>query len=244
MRITAILILALALVLAGCGNGDETEVPTEPPFVLTTVPTETAMVADGAVVQDPTEIPPETSTPLSDLEMTAQAGAAMIDAQTFEAELDEVLTPATPIPPLATATLADENALPIPLPGTLVASETEDPEPPGLFDYISMEQEGGRGGSVILIEIYGDGTVIANGITGQIGPAEILEIDNAINTVNFFGMQGALLGPPGRADGYIYRLAITRNQTTRAINAQEGYMPGEFINLLGLVRQAGNRAGS
>ena len=241
MRYTVTVILALALVLAGCGGGDDTEVPTASPVVLTEVPSATVILYGTAVTDTAAVI--ETSTPLSDEDATFQAGISFAEAATFEAEMDEVLSDATPIPPLPTATLADESALPVPLPGTLVASETEDPEPPLPFDHISMEQESGRGGSTALIEIYGDGRVVANGVTGQISPAEILEIENAINIVNFFGMQGALLGPPGRSEGYIYRLAITRDQKTRAIFAQEGYMPDEFMQLLGLVRQAGNSAG-
>ena len=172
--------------------------------------------------------PVPSPTPLSD------------EALTFQAEMVEVLTDETALPPLATQTPASESALVIALPGTLVASETEDPDPRGPFDYIYMQQQGGRENTTIIIEIYGDGRVTRDGMEGRISPDQIAGLNEAINTLNFFGMQGTLLGPPGGEDTYTYRVSIQRGAQARTVNAQDGYMPDEFIQLLGLIRRAGD----
>ena len=158
------------------------------------------------------------------------------EAATFAAEVDDVLTDATLVPP---ASPADDSSLVVAPPGVLVASETEDPEPRGMFDYIYMTQEGGRENTVTTIEIYGDGRIVRNSVEGRIGTEAINEIDATINEINFFGMQGTLLGPPGGEDVYYYRLVVQRGFQARTITAQDGYIPNEFLNLLSLIRQVG-----
>ena len=163
------------------------------------------------------------------------------EALTFQAEMDAVLTDETALPPLATQTPASESALIIAAPGTLVASETEDPDPRGPFDYIYMQTQGGRENTTVIIEIYSDGRVTRDGMEGRsISPDQIAGLNEAINALNFFGMQGTLLGPSGSEDTYTYRVSIQRGTQARTVNAQDGYMPDEFIQLLGLIRNAGD----
>lgn len=176
-------------------------------------------------------------TPSADVPAVGDLGP---EAATFQAQIDAALTDATPIP---TVTPAGEGALIVPVPGTLVASETQDPEPRGLFDYVSMTQTGGREDITLVIQVYSDGRVIRDGVEGRVESALVAEIDNAINTLNFFGMQGAMLGPPGGADTYRYRVIVKRGFQERAIWAQDGFMPNEFIQLLSLIRDAGDGIG-
>ena len=161
------------------------------------------------------------------------------EAATFAAEVDDVLADATPVPLISTAAPVDDSALVVAPPGELVASETEDPEPRGMFDYISMQQEGGRENTVITIEIYNDGRVTLNGAEGRIGLETINQIDETINRLNFFGMQGTLLGSPGGDDIYYYRVSVQRGFQARTISAQDGYIPDEFLSLLAMIRGAG-----
>jgi hypothetical protein len=158
---------------------------------------------------------------------------------TFEAQIQEEATD-VPLELIPTLTPAGESALVVPLPGTLVASETEDPEPGGIFDSVYLRQEGGQNDIITITEVFSDGRVIRDGVEGLVDQISIMEIDNAINTLNFFGMQGTLMGPPGDDNTYVYRVFVVSGDNERAIMAQDGYMPPEFMALLTLVRQAGD----
>ncbi|PJF21098.1 MAG: hypothetical protein CUN56_12805, partial [Phototrophicales bacterium] len=171
------LILLVALILAACGSGGDEPAPT------TVSNTETS---------SSTQVPPNV-TPVG-------AGITDEDLQTL---LPPVASPFVP----PTQTPASEGALPVPLPQTLVASETEDPEPGGEFNYIYFRQTGGVNNESIVIEIFGDGLVMYNGIEGRISPEDVANLNQVIDDLNFFGLQGTMLSAaPGRPEVYYYQV--------------------------------------
>lgn len=134
-----------------------------------------------------------------------------------------------------------EGALPIPIPGTLVASETEDPDAGLIFDRIYLVRTGIESGEAIRdeIELLQDGQFTRNGRSGIADTNTIARIDEWIDTVNFYGMQGAMLGPSSETDDYRYSLTIERNGLERTINSQDGFMPIAYMNLLGEILLVG-----
>ena len=161
---------------------------------------------------------------------------------TFQAQMNEVLTATVAIPLQPTQTSVGEGALVVAQPGTLVASQTEELAPRGVFDYIWMVQEGGQENTTIDITIYSDGRVVKNDVEGNTDAAQVAALDAMINSLNFFGMQGTMLGSSMSADTYRYRVFVQRGFEARLISAQDGYMPQEFIEFLGLIRSVGDAA--
>jgi hypothetical protein len=178
------------------------------------------------------------------VEATTVEGTPDPTIEAFEEMVDEVLSP--PAPNLSpTPLIPDEGELAIPLPGQLVASETEEPEAiSGPFTYLSLEQTGGPSDVDLMIELYDDGRVLRNGeAIGTVSQEAVANIDQIIRDVNFFGMQGALIGPPGTGEEYRYRLYVERgDEIARTVQAQDGFMPTEVVRLLSSIRGAAENA--
>jgi hypothetical protein len=171
---------------------------------------------------------PATSTPLPD-------AAATVPPAATEGLLIVTRAPLTPDEP---------GALAVPGAGTLVASETEDPNADILFTQIQLVRtRGGDAPERSEIVLNGDGSFTFNGQAGRITPERVQAIQTAINTVNFFGMQATLLNPAATVEEYTYSLTITRAGITRAIASNDGFMPNEYVALLALVLEAGLRPG-
>jgi hypothetical protein len=134
-----------------------------------------------------------------------------------------------------------EGALEIAPPGTLVASETEDPDAGLVFDRVFLLRTGGTAEAPIRdeIEVFQNGQYRRNESTGVASTNRIARIDELIDSVNFFGLQGAMLGPSTETDDYFYRLTVERNGIERTIQSQDGFMPTEYMNLLGEILLVG-----
>lgn len=144
--------------------------------------------------------------------------------------------------PFVVVTLAppDPDALPVAPPGTLVASATEDPNADLPFDRILLTRYSGpEGAEVIFIELFGDGTYTRNEESGTISAERVQRINDLIREINFFGMQGTLLGPSAETEDYRYRLTIERGPDDRSLTAQDGFYPREFQRLLAEVMSVG-----
>ena len=129
-----------------------------------------------------------------------------------------------------------EGALPIPEPGTLVASETEDPNMGLVFDRIELVRYGGPDGSErIEIVVNQDGSYSRNEATGTITQDHVTEIDDLIDAMNFFGMQGAMLGPSSETDNYRWSMLVIRSDDERLVQAEDGFYPPEFQQLLAAI---------
>jgi hypothetical protein len=217
MRHALYVVLILTLMLAGCGGGDSP--PTESGPTIAPVPT-----TDENAPPDP------------DMDEDL-AGAAL--------DFDEVVSRAlhTQEPFVRPSSTPDpDGGLEVPLPRTLVASETQEVEPIGGFQVVTFEQRAEGESSGPMLVIYADGRVSRGGQEGRLEPADIQQLNDAISDLNFFGLQGTFLGPPGGEGTFIYRVAIETETVGRAINAQNGYMPEQLTVFLGLIRSMGEKA--
>ncbi|GAB1420161.1 hypothetical protein MASR2M15_02440 [Anaerolineales bacterium] len=133
----------------------------------------------------------------------------------------------------ATVETLEPGALPILPAGTLVASETEDPNADTPFTYIMFERWGGPGDvPEVTIRINRDGSATFNDVATFIPLGVIDEIQRSLLEINFFGLQGNMMGTPGTGEEFYYRLTVNREGQERAITSQDGYMPNEYKALL------------
>ena len=116
------------------------------------------------------------------------------------------------------------------------------PDPPDTapssgFDYIYFEQTGGINDINLVFEVYSDGRVVIEGETLTAPQQTLDRIAEIIDTIDFFGMQSTFVGPPTDQEAsYRYRMAVIQETRQRAIQAQDGYMPPEIIQLFSAVR--------
>jgi hypothetical protein len=150
----------------------------------------------------------------------------------------EILTPQPEIQPQGVPG-DDEGALEVPLPGTLVASATEDPDAGLIFDQITFTMSGGANDTSFTVELLQNGTVTRDGVVSQVGTDVVYEIDAMLDELNFFGLQGSYLGPPADEDVYQYRIEVVRGGASRLINAQDGYLPTELKALFARLADLG-----
>lgn len=207
-------ILLLALMLAACG-GEQAPAATDAP---PDVPTEQAALSTEVQEAQPGLLatPTENTTPRPTLDATQQAEA---DAAGF-------------VP-----------TLPIPLPGTLVASSTEDPDAGLVFDKVTLVVTGGASNVNNVIEVFQNGRVVRNGVTTNVSIEEIIALDTMLDEINFFGLQAAFLGPAPDPNSYRYSLTVLRGLSERLVNAQDGFMPVEFQTLLAKIIALGAPSG-
>lgn len=215
------LIVLLILILAACGS-DDNQQPEQPAN-----PTQ----APADAVQPPQDAPPEgTADPDVNVETTLS----------FEELVQDVLGE-PPTPQIFPTVTLSEGALPVPLPGTLVASETEEAQPnPGPFDRITFLQTGGTNDIIISFEITSDGIVERDGQTASVSPDVIQRLDQMIDDLNFMGLQGTFMGPAPNDDVYQYRIAVIDGDSSRAVWSQDGFMPDQYREFLGLIRTVGD----
>ncbi len=218
MRFRLMLGMMLMAVLAACGGGSEDD---------TQLPTRAAV--DAATPLPAATVPPEEPVGAPDSETDI----------TLEELEEQFLPPGVLQQPRPSPTPVAEGALPVLPPGTLVVSETEDPLAPLLFDYLRFEQRGGPQNLEIILEIYQDGRVVLNGADGFIASAEVEAIDQLLDDLNFFGLQGNYSGPPRSEDEYRYSLFVDVSGRERMIGFREGYIPRQVQRVLSRIRTIG-----
>jgi hypothetical protein len=131
-----------------------------------------------------------------------------------------------------------EGELPVALPRTLVASETEDPNASIPFRMLVLTRTGGADDITLNIEIRGTGVMMRDEREGQISQAGLDRLNDLIRRMNFFGAQNAYLPAiplSGPGEEFIYSMTIERAGEERTITAMEGYMPQELQTLIAEV---------
>ncbi len=233
-----LLYLSLVLLMAACGGGGSDDAPAAPgvPPAEETGGQASPVAPPVAEVVLPTLPPVIIATDEDGLEYSLPPA----EEPSFEEQLNIQLAPPLPNVIQPTHTPASEGALPVPLPGTLVASETEEAEPIPDFQQITLLQQGGPADINVRVDIFSDGRVIRDGQTGSVAPGTIAELNQIIRDLNFFGLQGTFLGPTVPEEAYRYRITVISGQTERAINMQDGFMPEEVMRFLGRLRTVGD----
>ncbi len=131
---------------------------------------------------------------------------------------------------------------PLPIPGTMVAATTPDPDVGLVFDTILFERTGGVAGIPLTVEVKSDGTVTRDGVASTISPDQVTLIDNVIDQLNFFGLEGVFAAPGTSADTYHYEVTVNRSGSSRTIQAEDGFLPSELAQFLSLLSDLGAAA--
>jgi hypothetical protein len=143
-------------------------------------------------------------------------------------------------PPPAPTSGAREYATgepPLPIPGTLVAPATEDPEAGLVFDVVYFNRTGGAAGQALSLQILSNGSGIFNDAAITISAEQVTQLDNLIDQIGFFGLQGVFTAPGTSAEVYKYDITVDRAGSSRSIKAQEGLIPRELAQLIDMLSQ-------
>lgn len=226
---TMVLTLAAVFALAACTGGEPAPTSPAPPAV-----TETAT---------------RTVDEILDLFETSAAPTEVVLTSLFVAT-DGTLDPNLALTDLPTPTPFETpfGALPFAQPGTLVASETEDPAGVPSFTRITLVTSGGprindQPPATTTVEILGDGRITRNTSQGTVSQETIDALNALIAEMNFFGAQGTYVGSFGVEDEvFYYQITIaSADGRERTINAHEGLMPVELQRIIGRVQVEGLR---
>ncbi len=142
---------------------------------------------------------------------------------------------------LAPAADATEDLLAgLPGVGTLeAASATEDPNIELVFDQVELFRYSGENGEEpITMLINQDGTFTRNGVAGRISQDRVTQIDTLLDTINFFALQANYISL-AESRTLKYRLRVVRGANERTIDSEEGFMPSEYMVLLGEILNVG-----
>jgi hypothetical protein len=185
----------------------------------------------------------------------AATPAPTIDSSSVATETSTTIVPATiaglePTPDFAATQTAQPtidvpersfgtDEPPMPIPGTIVAPTTPDPDAGLLFDTILFKRTGGLAGIPLTIEVKSDGTVTRDGVASTISSDQVTLIDNIIDQLDFFSLQGVFAAPGTSADVYSYAITVNRAGSSRTIRAQDGFMPPEMIQFFSLLSDLG-----
>lgn len=236
------LLIGLLMLLVACSSGDSNDDQELP----TALPTNTAPPPAGEI--QPTPANPDalagvTVGPEGQLEGVVQdepttpEPTAVVVGDDFEARADgtdpEVVRGPTGVPMIVPAS---------PEPGAQ-AFVTEEVGPVGDFEVVELVQRGGRNDIETTIEIFADGRVVRDEQEGTVDTNTVQRLNQMIRSMDFYGMQGTFIGPPGDEGGYTYRLYVGNAETDRVITMQDNYLTPELQDMLGLIIAAGNRAG-
>lgn len=124
----------------------------------------------------------------------------------------------------------------VPIPGTLVYSQNN--LPPIDFTVVTFTRTGGIAGETLNIEINQDGTLVRNETESSVSPDVVSEINDRLNTIHFYNLQGTFNGPV-MADAFSYSLTVASDQGSRTISAQDGFIPPELLELFGFFAGLG-----
>lgn len=141
-------------------------------------------------------------------------------------------------PAEATLDPISEQLQGVPIGPTLETSATEDPDRALVFDFIEFSRYGGRL-ERLDIRLNQDGTFVRNGITGILSPAQVLLIDETLDVLNFFGLQGIYQSLNVDSGNTRYSLRVVRANLDVRMDSEDGYMPNEYISLLALLQAIG-----
>jgi len=209
--------IVAVFVLAACATA-QTPAP-EPPTALSTQPSDT----NGGANQQATPVAGQQETPASGTNQTDGGQGA-----TGEATLSPIEREVGVLPP----------------PGTLVTvPATEEVEPGAAsvpFASITYEESGGPANTSLRIEIFADGTATRNGDAINVSPAVIADIEQRLDELQFFNIQGQFTVPGAGSDVYEYVVRVElQDGSAKRLQAQDRSSPPELLRLFSALRQIG-----
>ena len=148
-------------------------------------------------------------------------------------------TTAAPLPTNEPREYGTEEVV-LPMPGTLVAPVTEEPGAGQPFSRIILNRMGGLQGTPLDVMLSADGTLIRDGATSTASPEVINQINQMLDQMGFFGMQGVFQGIGTSPEVFTYNITVEKaSGAARTVTAQDGYIPPELAALLQLLQQLG-----
>ncbi len=216
-KILAFCALSSLLLLAACGGQ---------------TPGTTSTPAPTAVAQATTAAPPTAGGPTPD---PLRPTSTILSILVTEYVLLSSASPETP----ATLRPTTIGEAPIPGPGTLSYSETEDPSAELPFNVITVVRTDGplvNGvAQIVTIEILANGTITRNGVQGTVSPETIAEINRLISATHFFSMQNVYMSLAPTQDNYTFRITVDTGGISRTITATDMLMPQELRALTSFI---------
>ncbi len=128
----------------------------------------------------------------------------------------------------------------IPVPGTLATDAQPNPDAGKIFDDLTFTRTGGITGQAINITLTGAGVLTRDGKTSQVSSDQVKQISDALDKLDFFGLDGVFTAPGTSADAYHYSLTVDRNGNSRTINAEDGFIPTPMVQVFGLISALGS----
>lgn len=176
------------------------------------------------------------------------APAPTADTSTVATPETATSAPEQAATPLDQSALATAMSLPeriyetgqptMPPPGQLInAASTPDPQAGLIFDSIQYQQIGD--GVTTDVELLSNGTVTRNGAASTITADQVVLIDNLLDQINFFGIQGVFAAPGAGEDVFRYKVTVNRAGASMTIDAQDGFVPPELRELFSLLNSLG-----
>lgn len=213
-----LLILAIALILVGCG-GEPSPTPEPPTGEAPTVEAPTLEVDNTALTP---EIAPT-------VEATGFNPFPTLEIPLYPTVAETPFpTPDPALPPVPT-----EEVLPPPTTfDRVVLIRTGGP----------VREDGTTADEVIIINRI-DGSISRGETQTAITPSVIQRVTDLINNAQFFTVDGAFLGavPAEPPLPFMYNITVISGDYERSINAQEGYMSPELQLLVATVLSEGQR---
>ncbi|MCA0457332.1 MAG: hypothetical protein LCI00_25400 [Chloroflexi bacterium] len=148
-------------------------------------------------------------------------------------------TAAVPLPTNGPREYGTEEVA-LPIPGTLIAPVTEEPGAGQPFSQVILNRSGGLQGTPLDVILSADGTLIRNGATSTVSPDVVTQINQMLDQMGFFGMQGVFQGIGTSADVFTYNITVEKpSGAARTVTAQDGYIPPELAALLQVLQGLG-----
>ncbi|NWF69631.1 MAG: hypothetical protein HXY40_11150 [Chloroflexi bacterium] len=222
MRKMALFVCFCLLTLAACQSGPQpTLAPSNTPPSPQPTSTEPTGLGPAEGTVRPTDVVVLEVTPSATIDPAQQATNDAINAAAATSGAN--VGAATIVPPQ---------------PGVLATvPATEDPEAALVFDSLNFVVTGG--GTTTIIDIFSDGRVLRDGVEYRITPEEVTAIDDMLDAVNFFNLQGTFVSAGGQPGAYQYSLSVERAGSVVTLNAEDGLVPRELQELFSLLLQAG-----
>ena len=87
--------------------------------------------------------------------------------------------------------------------------------------------------------LLGNGNVTRDGVASVVSADQVKLITDLLDQMGFIDMQGIFQGVGTSPDIFTYRISVERNGSSRAITAQDGFMPPQLGNLVALLSSLG-----
>lgn len=128
----------------------------------------------------------------------------------------------------------------LPIAGTAIISQTQDPNAGLLFDRIIFSID--ANGAVETVEVLQSGQVVRNGQAGiPLNGQQVTELDAILDEINYFGLSGIFQAMGGGRRGTTFTITVERAGESYTIVADDNFTPPELRRLFTVLINAGQQ---